>query len=242
MPHDNNVPNSFALIIPSATYVAVNNDKTSYCTLNDPNNCKTTINENYICNNLKELNIVENPICETEIMSKVLYSLPKECKTNFISGDVHFWQRLGNYKWIFTHSSPTKLHLNCENDNFDVTILGTGIVNLKQKCNGYCKNVKLISSTNSKINSNSIHSDFNLINDSCCNFNAFKKFNDTINYKSVKLNTKLDLDKFIKLNSVNDNLLDLVNNLNLDDNFEFTNPHSITLYIYFPSIHNILFL
>lgn len=231
LPHDNNIPNSFALIIPSAKYVAVNNDKTSYCILDDLYNCKTTLNDNFICNNLKEFNIVENPICETEIMSKVLYSLPKECKTKFISGDVHFWQSLGNNKWIFTHSSPTRLHLNCENDNFDVTILGTGIVNLKPKCNGYCKDVKLISSINPKIYSNSIHSDFNLINDSCCNFNAFKKFNDTINYKSVKLNTKLDLDKFIKLNSETDSLLDLVNNLNLDDNFEFTNPHSIMFYV-----------
>lgn len=80
LPHDNNVPNSFTLIIPSATYVAVNNDKTSYCILNDLNNCKTTLTENYICNNLKEFNIVENPICETEIISKVLYSFLKNVK------------------------------------------------------------------------------------------------------------------------------------------------------------------
>ncbi|XP_045783688.1 uncharacterized protein LOC123879838 [Maniola jurtina] len=197
--HNIETPSSFALIVPSASYIAMSRDKSEYCIFNDLNrNCNLIVKNSYICHEVAKFNIMNEPICETEIITKVIHSLPNECKINFISGIVHIWQNIGNNQWVFTHSEPTKLHIDCENENFDTILLGTGIVTLKPRCNGYCKNTKLIGTTNLTIKINKIFSDFNLINDTCCNLTTFNKLNFTLPLRSPY--SQINSDNFMKLN------------------------------------------
>ncbi|XP_072946165.1 uncharacterized protein [Epargyreus clarus] len=175
VPHDDVNSKSYALIIPTTAFVALNQDKSKYITLNDISNCKNINSDIYICKDLNEFNVQDYPICETEILTKVLTILPKQCKTNFLYGHTNIWQSLDNNRWVFTQSEPSKLSVECRSDVKEFTISGTGILTLKPDCIGYCGNVKLLTKKHPMYKISHFHSDFNLINDSCCNFDKFKK-------------------------------------------------------------------
>ncbi|XP_045777194.1 uncharacterized protein LOC123875425 [Maniola jurtina] len=229
--HNFETPSSFALIVPSASYIAMSRDKSEYCIFNDLNrNCNLIVKNSYICHEVAKFNIMNEPICETEIITKVIHSLPNECKINFISGIVHIWQNIGNNQWVFTHSEPTKLHIDCENENFDTILLGTGIVTLKPRCNGYCKNTKLIGTTNLTIKINKIFSDFNLINDTCCNLTTFNKLNFTLPLRSPY--SQINSDNFMKLNIRANDALTLIKELDSRINTESIPTHSIISYVF----------
>lgn len=229
--HDAGSPSSFALIVPTATYIAISKDKSEYCTFNDLNDkCKLVTKNSHMCYNVNKFNTENEPICETEIINKVIHSLPSECKIHFISGVIHIWQNIGNNQWIFTHSEPTKLHIDCENENFDTIILGTGIVTLKPRCNGYCQNTKLIGTTNFTIKINKISSDFNLINDVCCNLTTFNKLNFTLPTRSSY--SQINSDNFMKLNVRADDALNLIKEIESRIDAESIPTHSIISYVF----------
>lgn len=230
VPHNVTTYKSYALILPTTPYVALNQDKSKYIILNDFDECKTFESEMYLCKLLDELSVQNYPICETEIMTKVLTSLPKQCKTNFLYGHVDVWQSLGNNQWIFTQSEPTKLNIECDNEISEHTILGTGVLALKPKCTGFCKNVKLIGKRNPRYQFSHIHSDFNLINDSCCDLTKFKKLNFT--KTSIQI-SKLDTNNLNEINSKVDNTLDILERLKLEnESIPQLTSHSLVSYVF----------
>lgn len=228
VPHNVTFYKSYALIIPTTPYVALNQDKSKYVTLNDLNNCKIIGKENYICKQVDEFSVQNYPTCETEVMTKVLMSLPKQCKTNFLYGHIDVWQSLENNRWIFTHSEPSKLSVECGNEILEYTILGTGILTLRPNCTGYCKNVKLISKTYPVYKFSHIHSDFNLVNDSCCDITKFRKLNYSEN--SIRI-SKLDTNNLNEINDKADDLIRTLEKLKNQNEPQLT-PHSWISYIF----------
>lgn len=212
VPHDSNKPNSFALITPHKPYIGLSEDRKTYFYINNLDNmCKTIISKHFMCKSIDVLNIMTNPTCETDILTKTIDTLPNNCKTNFIFGYIDIWHKLNGNKWIFTQSNPTKLTIECNSSHVrDDVITGTGILTLEPGCTAFCKETKLETKENTKITTNPIVTNFNIINDSCCNLYKFSKLN--INISSAKIeNVNLD-----NIELINYNIPDQI--LNDDDN------------------------
>lgn len=175
IPHDTEKPDSYAMIIPTKPYIALSKDKSNYCSFEDLNICKHALKHTYICDLPSSSSTVVDPICEIEIITKVVKTLPPQCKTKFLNGKIDIWQNINHNKWIFVQSELTKITLDCESYVRELTISGTGVLNMQPQCIAFCKNIKLFSRSDIVVNVSRISSDFNLINDSCCNINTFQK-------------------------------------------------------------------
>lgn len=220
-PHISDSPNSFVMILPSEQYLAVSRDKSSYTYLKDFNHCKIIPRETYLCQITDIYAVFANPSCEIEIITKALHSLPENCPVKFISGDIDIWHKLNNNNWIFVQSKPTKLSIECNNVISDFTISGTGVLNMPTECIAFHKNVKLVRNANPSITIPYIYSEFNIINDSCCNINRFKEI--TINIPSSKIKT-VNLNNLKSFKDNSDQIIDSLQTLekpNLSNHISF---------------------
>ncbi|KAJ0179567.1 hypothetical protein K1T71_005279 [Dendrolimus kikuchii] len=178
-PHNIMKPNSFSFIIPSSKYIAMTKDKSEYCTLESLKECRVISAREFICDVITVYPTSANPSCESELISNVISTLPTQCQTDFIYGDLDLWKPLSNNNWIYVQSQNNKLYIECpKQKSLELNIVGTGILNIPNNCFAYCKSTKLIPKSNSiKINITETHSDFNIIDDSCCTLDKFKKRN-----------------------------------------------------------------
>lgn len=179
--------NSYATIIPSTKYIAIAKDKAFYCKLDNINSCKIIMNKFYVCQTTNIFSSLTATICETEIITKSLSSIPEQCETRFLKGNIESWQPLNNNKWIFVISKVSKISIQCQlSDGFETDIVGTGILNLPPNCIAYCKNTQLIPKYSIKIEIQPIITNFDLINNTCCNFKKFKELNLVISNTTLK--------------------------------------------------------
>lgn len=220
IPYDYKEPNKFSLILPSSKYIAMTKDKSHYCNLDDLNHCKLISPNNFICDVTNVYAADAKPTCESELLSKVIKVIPKQCETKFIYGKLDVWKPLTNNKWIFVQSEPNQISIDCVNSKlYETTVLATGILTLPEKCIGRCKSTTLtpkydVFNITSPVNN---VPDFNLINDSCCNI---VKFNNLIEDVSPVHLQNIDLDE---LNSDKILLKSLLDDLNKFNN----SPHII---------------
>ncbi|KOB64113.1 fusion protein, partial [Operophtera brumata] len=114
-PYNVKEPNKFSLIIPSSKYIAMTKDKSHYCNLDDLSNCKTVKPGNFICDITSVYVADSKPTCESELLTKVISEIPKQCETKFIFGELDIWKPLINNKWIFIQSKPNKISIDCAN-------------------------------------------------------------------------------------------------------------------------------
>lgn len=206
----NNRNSSYSLIIPSKLFIALSKDKTSYCNLNSLNDCKPIVNHVFLCEISDVSTISENPSCEVELMTRVITSLPIQCNHKNIIGNLDIWQPLNNNKWLFTQTLPVKISIECNSNIDQLVISGTGILNIHPNCIIYCKSKKLLSKQNPKINIVNIHSDFNIIEDKCCNGKMSNDFKSVI--PSIKV-SKVRLSSMQELKELSDNINSNLNNV-----------------------------
>lgn len=182
IPHISEQPDSFSLIIPTAKYIAITIDKNHYFDLDNLNNCILINYNNLICNVANVYTSEYKPVCESELLSKVVTKMPNQCETKFIYGKINIWEKINNNKWLFVQSEPRKVTIQCSNLklNQEKILLGTGILNLPELCIGYSKNVILISKINRNISIPTINFQFNLIQDPCCNRLKFNKIKESV--------------------------------------------------------------
>ena len=215
VPHNVSKPDSFTLVIPGSKYTAITKDKIQYTNVDSLEVCKSVNSQNYICYVMNVLSVNANPSCESELLSKVIKNLPVQCKTEFLKGDLDIWKKLMNNKWIFVQSHSVKLSIDCINSELvEENIHGIGVLTLPKYCVAYCKNTKLYANNNF-VNITaplSSFSNFNLINDPCCNVNTFKESisnvphitlqdldtkNIDVNYNEIIKSFEKNLDKII---------------------------------------------
>ncbi|XP_062526849.1 uncharacterized protein LOC134199618 [Bombyx mori] len=206
VPHNATNINSFSTVIPNEKYLVISKDKTRYSNLRSLSQCKSINYVYYICNIVKILSTNANPSCGSELVSKAITTLPTLCKTKFIHGIIDVWEPLDNNKWIFVQSKPSKLSIDCKNLEIkDYIISGTGIVTIPITCKGFCKDTRLFPNSNVlNISHPTIKLDFNILNDSCCNFAKFKEAENNVPH--IKLN-QLDLNLLNHLLENNSNLI-----------------------------------
>ncbi|XP_069357806.1 uncharacterized protein [Maniola hyperantus] len=193
-PHIPGKPESFSLVIPSSKYIAMTIDKNHYFDLDDLNNCLIINYEHYICDVANVYATDGKSTCESELLSKVINKIPNQCETKFIYGKVNIWKKLNYNRWIFVQSEPSKIIIECQRFKIhkEDTLLGTGVLTLRESCIGYNKNTVLMTNKLDKnISLPLITFDYNLINDSCCNRFKFEKIKDSVS--PIRLE-RIDLD------------------------------------------------
>ncbi|XP_047018994.1 uncharacterized protein LOC124629572 [Helicoverpa zea] len=197
-PHRVDNPNSYSLISPTSSYIAISNSKQLYCNLDSLRKCKTIYSEFFLCEVPVISTTSDNPICESELLTKTVNAIPKRCVTKTIFGELDIWQPLINNRWIFVQSRPNKVSIECGvSEMREIIVSGTGILDTPKQCTIYTKSVRLITSDDSyNISIPSPILDFNIINDSCCQ----------INYNSINNNTSPILFQNIDLDDLTSNV------------------------------------
>lgn len=217
-PHNPNQPDTFSLIIPGFKYVAMTKDKANYCNLDSLDNCKLIGQNNFICDVPIIYKSDSKPSCESELMSKIVNHIPKQCETRFIYGKVDIWKPLSNNRWIYLQSDSTKLSVDCQNlDLYELNILGLGIFTIPSQCKAYSKGTTLIPKFYNVLNITTPVNQptFNLINDTCC------KISKVISIISNMSPTQLEN---INLDDIKSNK-NLLNKLFLDSDKILETPH-----------------
>lgn len=237
--HNINSSKSYAMIIPTSNYVALSKDKSTYCTLDDLNSCKSINKEIFACEIPNIVSVNNNPICEIEFMTKVVKTLPSQCKTTFIYGNIDIWQNLGHNSWIFVQSQHTKLSMECNNGTRDIILNGTGIISLEPQCVASCRDVKLLTMYNPKISIPSVNTDFNLIKDNCCNLSKFKEL--YANASEITI-SNINLDNLKDLKDMADLQLKNVNDFIEKDNDLFSNHLSFPIITILLSVSFVLLI
>ena len=197
------INNTYTTIIPSIKYLAITRDRSYYCRLDNLSSCKLLNKFDYICTIPNVYSSLTTPICESEIFSKVLKYVPLNCKTKFLQGHLEIWQPLSNNKWIYVITNPSKISIDCESSNIkELIISGTGILNLPIDCIAYYKDSRLIPKNTKVINLRPIITNFNLLNDSCCNSEKLLKSKSYIHTYNL---TNINLDSISSQHNVDIN-------------------------------------
>ncbi|XP_072935016.1 uncharacterized protein [Epargyreus clarus] len=175
-PHDPMQPNTFALIQPIKPYLAITEDRLNYAMLDTLEQCRKVDNNYSICPAVTIFPSITNPSCETKLLTDVVLSLPQECNSRLISGNIDIWQKLSGNRWIFVQSKSNKVTLKCNDITTDYPIIGTGILKLSNDCIGYSKTLRFTPSTTYSINSkNQFIIDYDITQDDCCKRDIFNK-------------------------------------------------------------------
>lgn len=213
IPHNVNYASSFSMILSSKNYLAISKDQTSYTTFNDLNSCKKVFYDLYLCEAPDVYTLSGNPMCETEIITKALSSMPENCEYKFLNGNIDIWHKLHNNKWIFVQSKPGKISIECKDKLSEAVIQGTGILDIPFQCIAYHRDSKLVTNVSPRITIPTVTSDFNIVNDSCCNFQKFKQL------KLPKYSIKnVNLNNLRNVKSVTDQILNDLNEVQTSNN------------------------
>nr|UZO32012.1 ORFc [Heliothis subflexa] len=181
IPHNNQHPDSYAMILPLCKYIAISRDKITYSCFSDLRDCIETINQIYICYNLDTYSVKNTPICETEMLCRIPDKLPQECKTKLIQGQLDIWQELKGNRWLFVESESVKLTVECQSQLSEYKLLGTGILHLQPGCKAFSNNKEFLTKQFNTITVKPIISDINLINDPCCDVNKLNIMKSKLN-------------------------------------------------------------
>lgn len=161
---------TFALVQPSKRYLAITTNRQSYAQFNYLEQCKKLSPEHFICDGINEYSSHSNPSCESQLLTKILDSLPKECITKFMYGEVEIWQKLTNNRWIYIYSNPTKLTVDCPPKQItDFSLTNTGILSLDKDCKAYANLIQLMATGDIITNYTSPDINIDLVLDECCN-------------------------------------------------------------------------
>lgn len=212
IPHKNVNNNSYVYIIPTEPFLAISSDKSHFTYLKELSQCKRISPETYMCEISNIYSVPGNPSCDIEIMTKTLSKIPKTCLYKYLYGEIDIWHKLNNNNWIFVESGRDKLTIECKDKTiFESVISGTGILNVPTNCIAYFKSLKFVKQSDPKINIPIISSDFDIVNDTCCDL---KHFNDLkINLSMSKI-SNINLQELKGFKTVTDKIKD---NLNIVD-------------------------
>ncbi|KAF9416056.1 hypothetical protein HW555_006468, partial [Spodoptera exigua] len=194
-PHDNTNPHTFALITPSKSYIALTDDRLHYSLFDNLQQCSNVNNEHMICP-LGSVYSSTNPCCETKLLTEVNLSLPSECNSKLIYGDIDIWQTLNDNKWIYVQSKLNKLTVQCDkSDMKNHPIIGTGILKLTDDCVAFSKTIRLEPSVSTNfVITDQLKVDFDITQDDCCKKDIFNKSRPLLSPLSLSSN-HLDLLK-----------------------------------------------
>ncbi|CAG9782431.1 unnamed protein product [Diatraea saccharalis] len=242
VPYDITKPDTYALISPSSSYLAITADRMFYSPIQDLNQCKVISEKCYICVLVNVYSVIANPTCETTLLSDVVNKLPDFCQIHLIRGSIDVFHKISFNRWIFVQSEPGKCHITCNNniDNTDIILFGTGILTLPKNCKAFYKTLQFtaVGETFMGNISNKI-SNFNILLDDCCERSKVNKTLDKLPYS--KLNNIDNFDSLLHASKHLNSFEKELNKLENPSHFETYGMHYLSL-SYITSILVILYL
>lgn len=191
-PRDTNQFLTYVLIHPSKLYVAVTDDRLSYVLLDSISECKHVNSDYILCPSPSILSTINNPSCESKLLTEVTLSLPEICDSKVLYGNINVWQKLNNNRYIYVQSKPSKLTMKCYNNITDYILQGTGILSLDNNCVAYFQTLQFYPSNVYKSTVPSqITLNFDLTLDDCCKYSILNESSHSINPISL---SNIDLE------------------------------------------------
>lgn len=134
IPSPTHVENTiYTFIVPQYEYIAFNLNENKYLitTSNYLEKCKV-MHEKYICKEEFILyKISSSKLCEMHI----LFNEDKYCQPRIANLTDETWIKLnGQNEWMYIFPNPQQIIEQCPNDTFTYVIEGSGIVNIKPRC------------------------------------------------------------------------------------------------------------
>lgn len=226
-PHELNNYQTYVLIKPTKQYIAVTDDRLLYALLDNIDSCKNVNYDYIICPLPSVLSTINNPSCESKLLSEVTLSLPDICESKVIYGNINVWQKLKNDNYIYVQSKPNKLTIKCNNNIKDFTLQGTGILKLKENCTAYFQTLTFEPSFSLKtVLPSQLFVEFNILEDDCCKMKLYNKTSTLLPKLSI---TNIDLDS---LNLASHKLDHLENEIDKIEN----QPHIVKYGIYYSTL------
>lgn len=196
------------MIQPSEPYIALSKDKLSFSHFKNLDTCKNIVDKTYLCEIVNIYSVPGNPSCEVELISKSVSKLPDSCQYHILHGHIDIWHKLQNENWIFVQTEPCKLSIECKMNITETIILGTGILDLLPGCVAYHRNYRIVKKSLPHVNIPILTPRFNILNDSCCNYNKIKDYNlhklelRNINLDSIRNFVNTNQNLIYELNSI----------------------------------------
>lgn len=195
VPYDVTKPDTYVLIEPTNSYVAITADRMFYSIVKDIDKCKLISEKCYVCVLSNMFSVIANPTCETTLLSEAISKLPDTCATKLIHGSINVFHKLSHNRWMFVQSEPGKCHITCDkNDvNTDVILFGTGILTLPKTCKAFHKTLQFTAVGETYLgNVTNVISNFNILLDDCCDHKTVNKTFPNLPYSKLKNIGNLD--------------------------------------------------
>lgn len=167
---------SYLYVEPSFPFILLSNNKMQYKQLEDLKGCLKITEEDYLCESHTIYSTLENPSCESTLLTTITRQIPSICKTAKVQGTIYVWHELKFNQWLFVMSERDRLTIICKGKTYDEPVNGTGILSLDSKCTGYSKLNKLSPSYKLTSEYVNIIPSFPIILDDCCE----EKVNGTV--------------------------------------------------------------
>ncbi|XP_060801282.1 uncharacterized protein LOC132901950 [Amyelois transitella] len=226
-------PDTFVLVEPTSSYVAITADRMFYSLIGDVDKCKVISEKCHVCILVNVFSVIANPTCETTLLSDVVSKLPDICVTKLIYGSIDLFHKLTFNRWIFVQSEPGKCHITCDdkNVNSDIILFGTGILTLPKSCKAFYKTLQFTAVGKTVItNVTNTISNFNILQDDCCERSRLNKTLERLPYS--KLNNLDNLDSLLHASIHLSSFEDEINKLENPSHFETYGTHYLSLSLF----------
>lgn len=144
----------YIFVLPSVKYLAIDELKANYFSLQSLDECHLLTKNNLLCNKNEPIYSTHvRPICETELFFSS-NNLSKECKYHVVSNPPEIWKKLINKnRWMYILPKETDVTINCKKQESTVFLLqhiilaNIGILELGENCKLYTSSTTLITET-----------------------------------------------------------------------------------------------
>nr|XP_049705298.1 uncharacterized protein LOC126056435 [Helicoverpa armigera] len=229
VPYDMLKPDTYVLIEPTSSYVAITADRMFYSLIADIDKCKLISDKCYVCVLTNVFSAIANPTCETILLSDVISKLPDICVTKLIHGSIDLFHKLTLNRWIFVQSEPGKCHVTCNDKDIssDVILFGTGILSLPRNCKAFYKTLQFAAVGETVIgNVTNKISNFNILQDDCCERSKLNKTLERLPYS--KLNNLDNLDSLLQASIHLNSFEEEINKIENPSHFQMYSTHYLS--------------
>lgn len=92
---------TYTYIEPSSPFILLSKNKMQYKQINDLKECIAVTTEDFLCESHTSYSTLENPICETILLTSASKQISSCCKTTSLRGNVYIWNELKFNQWLY---------------------------------------------------------------------------------------------------------------------------------------------
>lgn len=171
LPSPSNQSNVFSYIDPAFPFLMMSITKTHYGQLRDISSCMEVRHSDFLCPKPMIFLSTQRPICEVILRTGNINQIPDDCPTKSIKAEMEVWHQLTPNQWLYIVSNPTPATVSCETNVetiMDITLRGTGLLELRALCKCYTMTTSLAASSNISSQYANFIPDIDITLDNCC--------------------------------------------------------------------------